>query len=286
MRLSYLDFEARDLEAWTSFAEEILCAQAARQDDGALLLRLDERPYRILVKHGSADDVAAIGLEVDTREEFERAYARLLGSGTEVRRADAAGCQQRNVAGLLLVADPAGLAVEVSYGALCVPQTPFRPPQPHSGFVFGEQGLGHVLLSVREPERVQKFYEDVLGFGVSDYVTLAHAGGEARLVFMHCNARHHSLALGDLALPRRLVHFMLQCRELDDVGRALDRVRGSAWRQTRALGRHVNDHMISFYVETPSGFQVEYGWGGRDVREEGWTVSTYNVTSIWGHQSP
>lgn len=254
------------------------------QGEGVLVLRFDERPYRILVKHGSADDVATIGLEVDTREDFESAHARLLRAGIEVRRADRGRCQERSVGELLLLADPAGLAVEISYGALCVPQTPFRPPQPHSGFVFGELGLGHVLLSVREAERVQKFYEDVLGFAVSDYVTLPRAGGEARLVFMHCNARHHSLALGDLALPRRLVHFMLQCRELDDVGRTLDRVRASPWRQTRALGRHVNDHMISFYVETPSGFQVEYGWGGRDVQEAGWTVSTYNVTSIWGHQ--
>lgn len=284
MRLSYLEFEAGDLPAWSRFSQEILCAQASEQEDGALALRLDERPFRILVRQGPADDVVALGLEVETKEDFESAYARMRSAGIEARRADRVRCKTRGVAELLLLIDPAGLAVELSYGALCIPQTPCRPPRPHSGFVFGDEGLGHVLLSVREPERVQKFYEDVLGFAVSDYVTLPRAGGEARLVFMHCNARHHSLALGDLALSRRLVHFMLECRDLDDVGRAIDRIPGSAWRQTRALGRHVNDHMISFYVETPSGFQVEYGWGGRDVQEEGWTVSTYNVTSTWGHQ--
>lgn len=283
MRVGYLEFEAANLAEWTRFAQEVLCAEVGDRE-GALELRLDERPFRILVRQGQADDIGTLGLEVESKEEFEKAYGRLRSAGAEVRRAERARCQARSVAEILFFHDPAGLAVELSYGALCIPQTPFRPPQAHSGFHFGEQGLGHVLLSVREPQRVQKFYEDALGFEVSDYVTLPRAGGEARLVFMHCNARHHSLALGDLALPRRLVHFMLQCRDLDDVGRALDRVRGSGWRQTRALGRHVNDHMISFYAETPSGFQVEYGWGGRDVQEAGWTVSTYNVTSTWGHQ--
>ena len=31
-----------------------------------------------------------------------------------------------------------------------------------------------------------------------------------------------------------------------------------------SLGRHSNDLMTSF-ARTPSGFMVEYGWGGRDI---------------------
>jgi hypothetical protein len=43
--------------------------------------------------------------------------------------------------------------------------------------------------------------------------------------------------------------------------------------------------MISFYMETPSKVQVEYGYGGLEVDEsQNWAVSTYNVTSTWGHK--
>ena len=33
----------------------------------------------------------------------------------------------------------------------------------------------------------------------------------------------------------------------------------------QTLGRHPNDRMFSFYAKTPSGFQFEFGWGGREV---------------------
>ena len=39
------------------------------------------------------------------------------------------------------------------------------------------------------------------------------------------------------------------------------------------LGTHTNDRMTSFYVRTPSGFEIEYGFGGRigRRREPGWS---------------
>src|SRR5262249_142415 len=36
------------------------------------------------------------------------------------------------------------------------------------------------------------------------------------------------------------------------------------------LGRHINDEVTSFYSNSPSGFMVEYGWGGRGIDVEQW----------------
>ena len=50
------------------------------------------------------------------------------------------------------------------------------------------------------------------------------------------------------------------------------------------LGRHMNDHMVSFYVANPSQFAIEYGWGGRTIDDSCWQVGRYeSVESIWGH---
>ena len=49
------------------------------------------------------------------------------------------------------------------------------------------------------------------------------------------------------------------------------------------LGRHPNDRMVSFYVRSPSGFEIEYGWGALEVGEE-WTVTQYDAVSVWGHK--
>jgi len=50
------------------------------------------------------------------------------------------------------------------------------------------------------------------------------------------------------------------------------------------LGRHSNDQMVSFYMSTPSGFEVEYGWGGRLVDDAVWQVQRHDRGTLWGHK--
>src|SRR5215213_8177859 len=57
---------------------------------------------------------------------------------------------------------------------------------------------------------------------------------------------------------------MIETNSLDDVGTTYN-IEGDRNLQHGKLGRHTNDHVFSFYVKTPSGFDVEYGWGGREV---------------------
>ena len=50
------------------------------------------------------------------------------------------------------------------------------------------------------------------------------------------------------------------------------------------LGRHVNDHVTSFYSWSPSKFLVEYGWGGRTIDTGNWTPHERTEgPSLWGH---
>jgi 3,4-dihydroxy-9,10-secoandrosta-1,3,5(10)-triene-9,17-dione 4,5-dioxygenase len=50
------------------------------------------------------------------------------------------------------------------------------------------------------------------------------------------------------------------------------------------LGKHTNDHMVSFYLRTPFGFKVEYGRGAREVNDATRQVQVHHTGSIWGHQ--
>ena len=140
----------------------------------------------------------------------------------------------------------------------------------------GEQGLGHVVYHVENLDRAVAFYRDVLGMKISDYIR--------NLVFFHCNPRHHTLALIEGKAPKKLNHFMLQTQNMNDVGSTYDLVLDSELRITRGLGRHTNDHMTSFYMKTPSGFDVEYGWGARTVDDATWQVVRHEKGSIWGHR--
>jgi len=46
---------------------------------------------------------------------------------------------------------------------------------------------------------------------------------------------------------------------------------------------HQRSH-VSFYLRTPSGFAVEYGWGAREVDDHTWQVQVHASGSMWGHQ--
>jgi len=141
-------------------------------------------------------------------------------------------------------------------------------------------GLSHIVLGTPASAASLEFYTDVLGFRVSD---IWRPGG-SEIVFLHCNARHHSLALVP-AGDAQLYHFMFETRTLDDVGYALDRTRDGGIPISMDLGKHPNDEMVSFYSRSPSGFDVEIGCGGRLVDDATWTVSEITKPSLWGHRS-
>ena len=76
------------------------------------------------------------------------------------------------------------------------------------------------------------------------------------------NPRQHSIAIIDGHGDNHFHHVMVEVDSLDDVGRCLDRVVHGEAALTVGLGRHFNDKMTSFYMASPSGLQVEYGFGG------------------------
>jgi len=77
---------------------------------------------------------------------------------------------------------------------------------------------------------------------------------------------------------------MLETNSLDDVGSGLDAATKSGATLATTLGRHTNDQMVSFYVVTPSGFEVEYGWGGRLIDDSVWQVQRHDRGALWGHK--
>ncbi len=185
--------------------------------------------------------------------------------------------------GLIPFADPFGLPLEIYYGASEALEKPFLPAAAVSRLLTDEQWLGHFVRCVPNSEAALAFYTRVLGFQLSDIIDIKM--GPAATVpayFLHCDARHHTLAIAAFPLAKCIHHFMLEVASLDDVGFAYDRVDADGL-ITSTLGRHTNDHMVSFYAATPSGLEVEYGWSARTV-DRSWSVVRHDSTSMWGHK--
>ena len=277
-QLGYVGISVSNIEEWEHFGTDVLGLQSNGVDEtGNLTLRMDEYTHRFIVSSGGKDDVEFVGFQVTDEPALRGMAEQLREAGVEVTFGTDDEARARKVEGLIKFDDPDGTSTEVYYGPPISFDKPFNSPRAISGFVTGEQGLGHVVYHVENLERSLTFYRDVLGMKISDFIR--------NLVFFHCNPRHHTLALIESKSPKRLNHFMLQTQGMNDVGATYDLVLDQEMEITRGLGRHTNDHMTSFYMKTPSGFDVEYGWGARTVDDTTWQVQRHENGSIWGHRS-
>ncbi|WP_316203188.1 VOC family protein [Bradyrhizobium sp. SZCCHNS3051] len=276
--LGYIGIKSSQAEQWGRMATELLGMQRVDRAASVQAYRMDDRKQRLIVD-GSADGgLAVMGWEVGDAAALARLASRLDDNGVKVARGSQALADERHVSELICFQDPAGNTIEVFWGA-AVASDPFRPGRPISGFRTGPLGMGHVVLNVEDVEPMLRFYRDLLGFKVSDFGLTPY-----KLYFFHVNGRHHSFAMVGSG-RRTLHHFMVELGSLDDVGQGYDLAQLDEGRVAYTLGRHTNDHMTSFYVDTPSGFFIEYGWGGRVIDPATWQPhETFDGPSLWGHE--
>ncbi|MFJ4371113.1 VOC family protein [Pseudomonas japonica] len=286
--LAYVVFEAGDLDAWEHFATELLGMQLAERADDSLALRMDHKAYRWMIQAGAAEDLVASGFEVASDAALDQLVAQLRDAGFDVMQGDLALLKRRKVKRLFHTRDPMGNRVELVTG-FADADTPFASTRLKGRFVTGAGGAGHEVLAAHGVSRATylAFYEQLLGFRTSDIIIEEVAPGIfADLIFMRCNERHHSLALGEIPLAKNIHHIMVEVSDYCDVGTAYDRCLDARQPIEMTLGQHPNDQMLSFYVLTPSGFSLEYGWGGLRVDDATWEVKTLDRLHSWGHRPP
>ena len=284
LQLAYLVFNVRRPHLWARLAERTLGLPAAvTNSDGSQGYRLDDAAQRLIVQAGRADDLAALGLEVEDESALETLAARLATCGVATSWGDGALLQARRVRRLLAFNDPEGTRIE----AVVAPRrtaTPFASSLVPGGFKSDHTGFGHAALVTRDLAAMERFYVGTLGFRVSERLDTRIGRLQICGTFLHCNRRHHSLALMALPLRRKLHHFMLETREATDVVRVYERARREGVKLSLGLGQHpAPDETFSFYAVTPSGFDFEVGAAGKEIEVEGWQERRVEKTSAWGH---
>lgn len=275
----YLVATVRDIEAWKVFASDVHGMQVVEHTPERLKLRLDERRWRIDLHKGDVEHIDAVGLEVRGPEDLDALDKELVNRGYVTQRATPEQAAYREVTDYLAFTDPDGHGVEIYYGH-GLAATPFLSPT-GARFVTKNQGIGHVMFAVSSSAPYRELYMDTLGLSLSDFIDLGPDPG----TFLHCNSRHHSIAFANRpGWEPRLAHLMVQVEDMDTVGRAYDKVLDGAAALGSTLGKHTNDEMVSYYVKTPSGWELEFGYGGLEIDEATWVPGRWNAAHFWGHK--
>ena len=276
--LGYVGIRAKSIDDWATFGVTFLGMEIVDRSASTLTLRMDDRRQRVVVHADGGEGAAFLGWEVADAAALDALAARLEATGVRVQQLSRALVDERRVKDIVSFVDPVGNRLEAFHGAETA-SDPFQPGRAISGFRTGPLGMGHVVMNVERIDQVLPFYQDVLGFRLSDYTLKPF-----KAYFLHLNPRHHSFAMIETG-HNSVHHLMVELFMLDDVGQAYDLAMGEEGRVATTLGRHSNDFMTSFYARTPSNFLVEYGWGGRSIDPTNWQpVEMTCGPSLWGHE--
>jgi len=125
------------------------------------------------------------------------------------------------------------------------------------------QRIGHAVIRTPQPREVCAFVRDPLNFAESDCV------GDV-VTFFRCfpNPFHHGFGVG-LGPQNGWHHVNFMVTEIDDIGRALNRLKRADVPIVFGPGRHPASGSVFLYFLDPDGMTVEYSFGMEEFPELG-----------------
>ncbi len=288
--MGYVRVASTDLDRWRLFAGKVLGLMEGRGPNPEnLYYRTDAVSARLVVFPSDVDRLEVCGWEMADGPALQAAREHLDAVGVAYEEGTPEELADRRVEAFIRFTDPFGNVMELFHG-ITYEKHPTVTPY-GATFVTGDQGMGHIVVPVSDDVEALKFYTEVLGFRLRDSMSMPgefvgrEPGTKVWLRFLGINPRHHSLAFTIMpsADAAKCVHIMFEVDKLDDVGRALERVRKNGFNLSATLGRHMNDEMVSFYVKSPGGFDVEFGTEGLRVDDHRWVARESTAVSYWGH---
>jgi catechol 2,3-dioxygenase-like lactoylglutathione lyase family enzyme len=144
--------------------------------------------------------------------------------------------------------------------------------------------LSHLVVNSPNPERLVAFYEQHLGFALSDTLMGPRIG--AVMWFLRCSSSHHSIAIA--RCPHvSLHHASFEMRGLDEYMRGTGRLLRAGVEKIWGPGRHLAGNNTFSYFLDPQGNTVEYTTELEQIDEDSWHPHLYDfsdpeVTDQWG----
>ncbi|MFC3612818.1 VOC family protein [Lutimaribacter marinistellae] len=289
VKTGYVVATTTDIDDWKRFGGEALGLHMDVRGPDLLSFRVDDRERRLIIRKGETNDIATIGLEIANEDALETILSRLKERSVDVTEVAGKEADIRGVDRFWKLVGPKKIAVEMFLTARTIATAPEIKP---SGFKVDEGGLCHLAITSREPASMLGFWREIFDARTSDQIVEKVPGVELLITFTRFNERHHSIAVAETKgmkmdpMPARIHHMALEVADVHDVIGAYERCRALGYKISMSIGRHTNDHAISFYVQSPSGFDVEFSCDGirvNDALEDFPEGKVHHGISEWGH---
>lgn len=242
--IRYVGYGVEEFAAECAFYAEKWGLVEVEAQDGMAWFRAqgDDEHHVVRLHQSDANHVEVIALAADSREDVNSLHTTVTEAGCklihEPRELDAPGGGYG-----FRFFSPDGLPFEISSD---VASGEAREIDRWEGIPVR---ISHIVLHSPDHQAAVKFFCDVLGFKVSDWL------GDF-MCFLRCNSAHHRLAI--LPGPPCLNHVAYDMTNADGMLRGVSRLKQQDIDIRWGPGRHTaGDNTFSYFV-TPGGFAVEY----------------------------
>ncbi len=239
-KIGYAAFNTTNVETLLTYYTNVIgFTLAERGDDGTAYLRGILDHHTIALYPAKENSLRHIGFGLSGDQTLQEAQASLHEQGIAAElQTDA----QPGVAEQLQFTDPEGNVLQL-YTAMEQVHDHF----PSAGIV--PEKLGHVAMAVHDPRKISDFYQQVLGFRVSDWI-------EDFFVFLRCSPDHHTVNFLR-SKYQKMHHIAFQLKDWAHVQRACDYLYEQNIPLLWGPGRHGAGHNIFTYHHDPNGQIVE-----------------------------
>jgi catechol 2,3-dioxygenase-like lactoylglutathione lyase family enzyme len=242
--IRYVGYGVTDFAVERSFYAEKwgLVEVAAEPDRVWFRAQGADEPAVVRLRQSDANHVDVIAFAADSRESVDALHAKVVAAQCRVIHAPHTLASPGGGYGFRFFS-PDGLPFEISSD---VARGPRRTIERWEGVPVG---ISHIVLHSPKVADMVKFFTDVLGFRVSDWL------GDF-MSFLRCNEAHHRVAI--LPGPPCLNHVAYDMCGVDGMIRGISRLKQADISIRWGPGRHTaGDNTFSYFV-TPGGFAVEY----------------------------
>lgn len=275
-RLGYVALGTTDIEKAVNFYENMV----------GLELSLNEAPLRasfrcsdmctnLALYQSDTAGLLSVGMQLQSEQELSKARQHFEGLGYSLETISEDEKQFLQIGDAFRVYEPDSGVTFDFFHAATIPARDFKAD------ITKIQRLGHVVIKTTKFDAVWKKMEEHFGLVTSDYVT-------DKATWMRCypNPYHHSFAIINSS-SEGLHHVNFMVSEIDDVGRARNRLKNADVEIVFGPGRHKPSGSVFLYFTDPDGMTMEYSFGMEEFPAEGareprMLKNSADVMDLWG----
>ena len=270
--IRYVGYGVENFDAERAFyAEDWGLVEVAAEDGLAWFKTHGADEHHVVRLHkADANHVEVIALAADSRADVDALHGKVTAAGCGIVHSPCELVAPGGGYGFRFFS-PDGLPFEISAE---VERLDRRAMERWEGMPVK---ISHIVLHSPDHQAAVRFFTDVLGFRVSDWL------GDF-MCFLRCNSAHHRVAF--LPGPPCLNHVAYDMLSVDDMMCGASRLQQRGTELRWGPGRHTAGNNTFSYFTTPGGFAVEYTADLEEVDFEAHQAQVYvpapRIMDQWG----